>query len=150
MADPHIIAALSRKRIEISRAIADLERQVTVQRALLAHVDATLMIFDPDMKLEAVPSRRLAQTIGRFATGDISGACMAAIREADGLVRSRDIALRLMGSYGMDAKDSKLRREVQASVRNALMGYRRRGVLESVGTGWDTRWRLAGKLGEQA
>jgi hypothetical protein len=143
MADPHIISALSRKRAEIAGVVADLERQIAGQRALLAHLDATLRIFDPDAKPEAIPPRRVAHTTGRFATGDISGACMTAIRESAAPVSSRDIAQRLMASYGLDAKDSKLRRDVQASVRNALMGYRRRGVLESVGSGWDTRWRLA-------
>ena len=65
-------------------------------------------------------------------------------------VSSRDVTLRLMASKGLNPKDKKLRDTVQNSVRSSLMGYRRRGVLEQVGTGWETRWRLADRPGEQA
>jgi hypothetical protein len=144
MADPLVISILSDKRAGIAGQIADLERQAAELRASLMHLDATLLPFDPDAVPAAIPPRGVARKNGLFGGGDISGACMAAIRESAGPVGSRETALRLMASKGLNTTDKKLRHAVQTSVRSALMAYRRRGVLESVGEGWTTRWRLAG------
>jgi hypothetical protein len=57
MADSIIIGALIQKRAEVSGIIADLEEQTRQARASLAHVDATLLLFDPDAKPEAIRSR---------------------------------------------------------------------------------------------
>jgi hypothetical protein len=47
MAEPHVISALCTKRAEISGYIADLERKINRQRAVLANVDATIRLFSP-------------------------------------------------------------------------------------------------------
>ena len=143
MAEPLITGLLSSKRAEVAGVIEDLERRLAAHRADLMHLDATICLFVPEARPDAIrPKGRVRAS--RFEPGDISAACMSAIREAAGPIGSREIATRLMAAKGLAVSDSKLRREVQNSVRNALSGYRRRGVLEAVGTGWDTRWRLAG------
>lgn len=142
MADPLVIGLLSNKRAEVAGIIADLERQISAQRAVLMHLDATIRLFDPNAR----PAMIRPKGVGRpsmFEPGDISGVCMAVIRESSTPVGSREIATQLMAAKGMAVSDGKLRREVQNCVRNALSAYRRRGILEAVGTGWDTRWRLA-------
>lgn len=145
MADPLIITMLTTKRAEITRAIRDLEHQAHQHHESLKHIDATLRLFDPNVVPELARTPGRSQQGGPFSAGDISGACMDAIREADGAsIRSREIALRLMAEKGMNAADTKLRNSVLTRVRAALGAFQRRGVMESVGQGWDTRWKLAG------
>ena len=50
MAEPHVIGALRNKRAELAGMLRQLEQQLAQQRANLAHVDATMRLFDPDMR----------------------------------------------------------------------------------------------------
>jgi hypothetical protein len=143
MADPLIIGLLTDKRARLAGQIADLERQLAELRTSVMHLDATLLLFDPS----ATPATILPIGVrkgGLFDAGDITGMCMACVRESTDPISSREIALRLMRTKGMNMADKRLRHVVQSSVRNALLAYKRRGVLERIGTGWETRWRLRG------
>ena len=47
MAEPHVIGALRNKRAELAGILRQLDQQLAQQRANLAHVDATMRLFDP-------------------------------------------------------------------------------------------------------
>ena len=67
MAEPHVVAALVRKRAELLGLIRDHERTAERLRRELAHLDATLRLFKPDAApLDGVePKRRAARTYFR-------------------------------------------------------------------------------------
>jgi len=46
MADPHVISALKRKRHEIEQAIASYEKRTKLARKDLAHVNASIRLFE--------------------------------------------------------------------------------------------------------
>ena len=50
MAEPHVIGALRNKRAELAGILRQLEQQLVQQRANLAHLDATMRLFDPDIR----------------------------------------------------------------------------------------------------
>ena len=50
MAELHVIGALRNKRAELAGMLRQLEQQLEQQRANLAHVDATMRLFDPDIR----------------------------------------------------------------------------------------------------
>jgi hypothetical protein len=53
MAETHAISALRAKRAEVSGCIHDLEKKVKRMRANLAHIDATIRVFAPDLNPKA-------------------------------------------------------------------------------------------------
>jgi hypothetical protein len=70
MAEPHVIGALRNKRAELAGMLRQLEQQLGQQRANLAHVDATMRLFDPDIRPKDIrpnPSSR----IRRFLRGPL-------------------------------------------------------------------------------
>ena len=50
MAEPHVIGALRNKRAELAGTLRQLEQQLAGHRANLAHLDATMRLFDPKVR----------------------------------------------------------------------------------------------------
>ena len=48
MAELHVVSALRNKRAELAGMVGQLEQQLARQRTNLAHLDATMRLFDPD------------------------------------------------------------------------------------------------------
>jgi len=97
-----IISGLIEKRSEVSGLIADLEERLRQHRADLAHIDATLRLFDPEIKVGAIRAKQPArQRSGLFANGEISR--REPIRRADGKpVTAEDIVRQAMTDKGLD------------------------------------------------
>ena len=49
MAELHVMDALREKRSELNGIVSRLEQQLVQHRGSLAHLDATMRLFDPDM-----------------------------------------------------------------------------------------------------
>ena len=63
MGEPHVISALSNKRAELAGIVSQLERQLGQQRANLAHLDATMRLFDPDIRPNTIrPKQQRARS----------------------------------------------------------------------------------------
>ncbi len=58
MAQPHVIGALRNTRAELAGLVSPLERQLSRQQADLTHLDATLRLFDPTIRLTEIRPRR--------------------------------------------------------------------------------------------
>src|SRR3954452_2010079 len=58
MSEPHVISALSNKRAELAGIVSQLERQLGQQQANLAHLDATMRLFDPDIQPNQIRPRQ--------------------------------------------------------------------------------------------
>ena len=50
MAEADVISLLRDKRSELAGAMVQLERQLVRHRADLTHLDATMLLFDPDIR----------------------------------------------------------------------------------------------------
>ena len=72
MAETHVISALRAKRAEVSGYIHDLEKKVKTWRARLAHIDATIKIFSPEIDPEAIPPRRTYRRSDYFKKGEFA------------------------------------------------------------------------------
>jgi hypothetical protein len=109
MAQSPVIYALVEKRGEVSGRIAELEELTRQTRADLAHIDATLLMFDPDMKPATIRAKAPAKgRSGYFANGEISKRCREAIRLADGEpVAAESIVRQAMTDKGLDPDDAK-------------------------------------------
>ena len=58
MAERHVIGALQTKRADLSGTLGQIEQQLAQQRANLAHLDATMRLFDPDIRPNKIRPRQ--------------------------------------------------------------------------------------------
>jgi hypothetical protein len=58
MGEPHVIGALRDKRSELAGIVMNLEQQLVQHRASLMHLDATMLLFDPELRPEEIRPRR--------------------------------------------------------------------------------------------
>src|ERR1700730_8927243 len=96
MAQQHVVSALRTKRAEISGYIADLERKINRQRAVLANVDATIRLFSPGINPDAIPPKRGYRRTRYFAQNELSRLAQDTLRTASGPLTSAEIAAAIM------------------------------------------------------
>jgi hypothetical protein len=143
MAQSIIIGALIEKRSEVSGIIADLEERTRQSRADLAHVDATLRLFDPEIEVSAIRGKKPSTKSTLFANGEISKRCREAIRRANGEpVAGEDIVKQAMADKGLDVGDKMARLKLNRSFLWALHRMHVSGTIAKVGHGLGARWTL--------
>ena len=142
MATSIILSALTTKRAEISGLIADLEDRTRQARADLAHLDATLLLFDPDANLTQIKARKLRSRAGLFVTGEISRRTREALRDATAPLLASEIVQQVMIAKGLDPNDGPLRYAVTRSFWWCLYRMAKAGIFRKIGDGAATRWAL--------
>ena len=65
-----IVSSLHEKRLELSGILDGLERQSNARRADLAHLDATIRLFDPNDILVAASTARRRRCNSWFRPGE--------------------------------------------------------------------------------
>ena len=70
MAEPHIICGLRDRRAELASMVNRLEQQLVQHRASLMHLDATMRLFDPDIRPEEIRPRQLRAHNDWFRPGE--------------------------------------------------------------------------------
>src|SRR5947209_10450960 len=78
IAELHVICALRDKRSELAGMMNRLEQQLTQHRASLAHLDATMQLFDPDIRPDQIRPRQQRPRNAWFRPGE----CLRLIRAA--------------------------------------------------------------------
>ncbi|HJS85844.1 MAG TPA: hypothetical protein VJ779_10315 [Acetobacteraceae bacterium] len=135
-----VISGLLAKREEISKRIADLERQIRKHKAEMAQIDGTIGLFAPDVKQAKREVTRFARS-AHFVTGELTQRVQAALREAEGrAITADEIAVRAMREKGLDMGDGELRADITRRflwTLNRLLG---RGAVTKEGWGAAARW----------
>ena len=96
MAEPHVIGALRDKRSELDGMLRQLEKQLEQQRANLAHVDATMRLFDPDIRPMDIRPKQPRERNAWFRPGECLRLIYDELREATQPVTTRELAERIM------------------------------------------------------
>lgn len=145
-----IVNALTAKRAEIAGRIAELEERMRQARADLAHVDATLLMFDPNTKPAAIRARRKTRKNrdGLFAEGEVSRRCRDFMRTAGDPVSADAIVRATMADKGLDVADDRLRQNILQRFLMALHRIHRAGQVEKIGHGLGTKWTLPAPGGQ--
>lgn len=134
--------SLIRKRAELA---GDLERSETAVRQLkidLAHIDATILLFDPSTDLAKIKPKPLPAYLGANK-GGVAHIIFGLLRTAGRPCTAREIALHVMAERGIDTKDKKLTDMMAARTASTLRHYRDRGLLRAVRThGEYIRWEI--------
>jgi hypothetical protein len=122
-----------RKRAEVSGAIRELEANIHGMKRDLAHIDATLKMFDPKAQPRLIKAIRPYRPRNRlFEPKELSVRILTVLREAQGEPLTLDaIAERIVGDKGLGAAAAPMVRPIAAI---ALLALKKRGIVAGDGT----------------
>src|SRR3954452_20236313 len=131
MAESSTITTLRTKRDQIEGLIAHLEDRIKEARTDLAHVNATLRLFEMDGG--ARESVRSYMDLNRmFPRGELRKLCLEALEATQAPMSTREISAYVMTVKGWDEDDKALRRSVTFRIVNTLRVPRRQDRIERV------------------
>jgi hypothetical protein len=139
MAEPHVIDALRDKRSELDGMLRQLEHQLVLQRANLAHVDATMRLFDPDIRPNDIRPRQPRERNAWFRQGECLRLIYDELRQATQPATTRELAERIMQVKAIPAADD-CRERVQKTLLASL--NRAKQTIARVEVAGVVRWRL--------
>ena len=140
MAQLHVIGALSNKRAELAGVLLQLEQQLVRQRANLAHLDATMRLFDPDIQPNEIRPRRQRARSAWFRPGECLRLIYDELRDAPHPVTTRELAERILRAKGMPTTEHRDRELVQKTLLASL--NRAKQTIARVETAGVVSWRL--------
>lgn len=140
MAEIRTVTTLTAKREHLERAILGYEKALEQARADLAHVIATIAMFERDDPSEPP---RYADIHRLFARGEVGKLCKQAIA-AQGPMDTRQLARHVMSVKRFDADDAVLARAIAFRIVQALRMQHKRGTIGDAGKRGGLRvWKLA-------
>ena len=139
MADPHVLSTLKRKRDEIESVIVTYEKRLAEARRDLAHVSATIQLFEA---ATAPSDVKVYQDVHRlFRRGEIVALCKEALAE-HGPMDTRELSHHVMKAKGF-RDDNELRKAIAYKIVQAMRMQWKRGQVESLEKRDGVRvWRL--------
>jgi hypothetical protein len=145
MAETHVISALRDKRAELAGLVADLERRLQQTASDLGHLDATLRLFDPTVKMGDIRPKQAAPALSEhFQRGELASRCREALRIAGvNGVTAGDAALAAMKDKGIDPADVKVLDDFAGRMLGTFIRLGHAGLARKTGVGMGARWGLA-------
>lgn len=144
MADPHVITALVKRRAELSGDIETTHAKLKQMILDLEHLDRTLLMFDPDYKVETIKPKAFRPPEDWAKRGEMTRLILGILRQAAEPMSARDIAVQLMMERALDTGSDKLVRLMAKRCGVALRGMRNRGIAKShEGPGQLVLWEIA-------
>ncbi len=138
MAETHVIGALRHKRAELAGMLRQLEQQLVQQRANLAHVDATMRLFDPDIRPKDIRPKQPRERNAWFRQGECLRLIYDQLREATQPVTTP--AERIMQVKAIPAAGNDRRERIQKTLLASL--NRAKETIARVETAGVVSWRL--------
>jgi hypothetical protein len=114
--------------------------QLVQQWADLAHLDATMRLFDPEIRPKDIRPKQLRTRNVWFRPGECLRLIYDALREATQPVTTRELAERIMRVKAMPAADDRHRELVQKTLLGSL--NRAKKTIARVETAGVVSWRL--------
>jgi hypothetical protein len=141
----HVVSGLIEKRRELAGIIDELQRQLDQHRADLTHIDGALRVLAANLDPETIKRKRIYRRNRYFARNELSRLCLGVLRTAAGeLLRTDDIAGRVIAAKGFDAGDVILRAAIREQVGSTVKRLHRNGAIANIGAGRASKWKLAG------
>lgn len=131
MAEKLVISALVKRRSALVGEIEYTQQQVKKMLSDLEHLDATILQFDSDYRVEAIKPKGFRPPSDWANRGEMSRILLNVLRQAAEPLTSQDIARELIASRGLDTNDIKLLRKMTKRCGVALRGQRDNGLVKS-------------------
>jgi hypothetical protein len=140
MVELHVVSALRNKRAELAGTVRQLEQQLAQQVANLAHLDATMRLFDPDIRPQEIRPKQQRARSAWFRQGECLRLIYDQLRDAPRPVATRELAERIMRTKAIPAGDDHRRELIQKTVLGSL--NRAKETIARVETAGIVSWRL--------
>ena len=140
MAELHVIGALRNKRAELAGTLRQLEQQLVQQRANLTHLDATMQLFNPDIRPNDIQPKQKRARNAWFRQGECLRLIYDELRKASQPMTTRELAERIMRVKAIPAADNNRRELVQKTLLASL--NRAKATIARTETGGVVSWRL--------
>ncbi|MGJ0513471.1 hypothetical protein [Methylocystis sp.] len=131
MAEPQIVTTLRRKRDEMEAAIRAYEKKTEALRRDLAHVNATLRMFELNGEHEVFPVHMDLTRL--FKRGEVWRICQEALADAPEGLDTRELGLAVIQTKKLDEGDSVLRRAINYRIVQAMRMQAKRNNVVSKG-----------------
>jgi hypothetical protein len=113
-------------------------------REALAHIDATLRLFDPTLAVSKIQGKRPQTRSKLFAPGERSRLCREVLRDAVEPLSAEAILRQIAAARGIDMNDDRLRSELIARFLQTLHRLAESGAVARVGRGIGVLWTISG------
>ncbi len=135
---------LIRRRAELVAEIEALQSQAAQKVADLHALEACIRIFDPNIDVEELPSRRIPPPYAAF-WGEMARFFLATLREHAGGLTTYDLALAIMRSRQMNVHDRAAVDLIRKRTGHSLAQMRSKGfvISEKADASGMLRWRLS-------
>jgi hypothetical protein len=140
LGNKYALAALREKRATLAGEIQALKKQIEFKHHQLAHVDATLGIFDPTYAQGSIKPKKHYQRIHLFKQGQLSRAIVDGLRRAGKPLSTPElvtIVVKLTGAG--EAGRVGMNHRVRASLQYL---NREQGIVEKIGERSSAKWAL--------
>ncbi len=141
MAEPHVITGLLKKRSELMGEAQLLREKMAETSNAIDSVDHVLRSFGYVGDLDGMRPR--SNRVVYFHRNELRRFLIDELRNADAPLSARDLAEKIIGLEGKDARDRTLRNDMVKRVGKSLKLLRQQGVAVSVGRNGDLAWSLA-------
>jgi hypothetical protein len=131
MAESQIVTTLRRKRDEMEAAIRAYEKKTEALRRDLAHVNATLRLFELNGEHEVFPVHMDLTRL--FKRGEVHRICQEALAGAPEGLDTRELALAVIRAKSMDEGDAVLRKAINYRIVQAMRMQELRGKVSGIG-----------------
>jgi hypothetical protein len=140
MAELHVVGALRNKRAELAGTLRQLEQQLARERTNLTHLDATMRLFDPNIRPKDIRPRQQRTHNAWFRHGECLRLIYDELREATQPVTTRELAERIMRVKAIPVADAHRRELVQKTLLASL--NRAKETIARFETAGVVSWRL--------
>jgi hypothetical protein len=140
MVERHVMSALRNKRAEMAGTVVQLEQHLVRQRADLSHLDATMRLFDPDIRPNEIRPRQRRARSTWFRHGECLRLIYDELRDAPQPMTTRALAERIMRVRAIPAADDRSRDLVQKTLLGSL--NRAKQTIARIETAGVVGWRL--------
>jgi hypothetical protein len=131
MAEPHVISALTAKRSELAGIITHHRKEITRLSAEVNVLDATIKLFDPDYRINAIKPKRYHRRNDFFKHSEAHKLLLDIIRTARKPISTIEIAEEAQHRKGLELDSDKLS-AFKATICTALSRQRRLGLITEV------------------
>lgn len=139
LGNKYALAALKDKRATLAGEVALLKKQIAAKTDQLAHVDATIKVFDPSYDGMSIRPKRVRQRVRLFKQGELGRLILDALRRAGKPVTAPEIVTAVLAAQG-HGEDS--RRALAPRIRGNLAYLQGRKIVTKEGNGTGATWVL--------
>lgn len=135
----YALAALKDKRASLAGEISQLKKQLSWRQEQIAHVDATLRLFDPSAKPETIPTKRPYKHVKLFKQGELGRTIVDALRRAAVPLKIDELTASVTAALN---QPDIMRSAMKPRVRGNLAYLHGIGKVFKTGSGTNAKWAL--------